>query len=1136
MTTHPRRKQRHHTCLRRTENVTVHAVTGLQHNRVHKSLGCRAASRSCPGGNDRMYAPSASPVPYSPADARYRDLQTVAVSLGIRTTICICRALQEAKQSVSWAGKGCVTVMFSPMQTLLISLRQVRKTSRSYPEGYATDTSRSIDLRQQPSTAAQGHSSVQPPAQSHAPVGSASFQHYAPSIVSIRAGQGPEDPQTPILHGKPVGPGRPRDQQPSYPPSSGQAPPGNVSAQSHNVQQSKKRYSQPPANDDSVSRLHNVLGTVQQAPLPPLPHEAASQHRPSLDGARPGAQHVSATTGPAHPEYSSTRPSYTPPSGQLPQPTVTPKSMTQTLPNNATGRSHVASANTDYLQTRAAKRASGSSPGKLHGVQLDQSPAHIAKLSVYRSPGPAVSAEVVLPTTGTQLPDGSTQFVSFTQTTVQDLASKFPLNEDVLTSASSSTLAPGTGRSGALPALPDRSPQQQRRQSGEHFGQVDSRANASQPVGSFAPESFLSPNWAPAPGNPTKQANQRPFDENDVPIPIPAPRSMSTAPTGTAAQYYQGDSRSQKQTLPPIPGALQPASRPQPTPLQSRGAPTYGQQDNSYGQPCAAPRATRDSWQAAVPPNQLPASPLHPSNNSPSRSIQQITKGSPNGSNGIVLGNGTPKHSPSSRLAGRNGSTDTVYGGPGKSSPNNAAKAMAAQPNNTNNINLQHNVSSRPDTNARLMNATYEYPDNARYRPTAPAYPNSAPPQQTTYLPNSTVLPTNLAQPAAGAGHHSRSMSQPVVPVPPEVFAPPPRGQTVPMHSVSAVPGSTPATAPSASAIVAAYRSGLYGSEQSKIRDHTEQRAPPRSAPSPAPTLTGRPYGMPQSSLAKTGFAMPGAPAQANRGPTQPPPRPPTAQGPPAANLGTHNRSQSDPQFPTQTQPPRVAVSGHPSTPAPPKAQLAFHPSPSEQELLRTPSSLAPSMKSPLPPVRPSTVQPASAPKATKEKEPRRRGAGILGIFRSRSSPPKQDARTPVEPVKPRQRSSSQTTITAVAASVRNIIAPHPHPVQPPRAPPAQAPKSLPLVEPTTDDERPPKKATQVVPPAGSSLQPIVAPSPVRVTIPTGGDATVPGGRRSPGTKMFTPFRLLSRRHHTVSAASVEALDGTAVCVLQILP
>ncbi|TFK85944.1 hypothetical protein K466DRAFT_493774 [Polyporus arcularius HHB13444] len=42
-------------------------------------------------------------------------------------------------------------------------------------------------------------------------------------------------------------------------------------------------------------------------------------------------------------------------------------------------------------------------------------------------------------------------------------------------------------------------------------------------------------------------------------------------------------------------------------------------------------------------------------------------------------------------------------------------------------------------------------------------------------------------------------------------------------------------------------------------------------------------------------------------------------------------------------------------------------------------------------------------------------------------------------------------------------------------------------------------------------------------------------GQRTANGKVFTPFRLLSKRHHTVSTASVDAVDGTVVSINAML-
>ncbi len=252
---------------------------------------------------------------------------------------------------------------------------------------------------------------------------------------------------------------------------------------------------------------------------------------------------------------------------------------------------------------------------------------------------------------------------------------------------------------------------------------------------------------------------------------------------------------------------------------------------------------------------------FHPSNHSPARSTQQTIKGSPaSAQTGAQLAGATPKHSPSQRLHGRNGSTDTVqFAPPAKSSPNYTTKSV--QPNMTN--SQQAYVSSRTDTNPlRPTNATLEYPDASRYRPQTPAYPSSAPPQQTTYLPAQTSIPNHQPQPTAG--HHSRSLSNPVNQFqPPEPYAPSTRSNTIPQPSISTVA----ATAPSASAIVAAYRNRDHNTDsQSRYQDSANQRVPPRAAPSPAPTVTGRSYNVQPSSASRAGFATSNGPSQPPRG------------------------------------------------------------------------------------------------------------------------------------------------------------------------------------------------------------------------------------------------------------------------------
>ena len=184
------------------------------------------------------------------------------------------------------------------------------------------------------------------------------------------------------------------------------------------------------------------------------------------------------------------------------------------------------------------------------------------------------------------------------------------------------------------------------------------------------------------------------------------------------------------------------------------------------------------------------------------------------------------------------------------------------------------------------------------------------------------------------------------------------------------------------------------------------------------------------------------------------------------------------------------------------------------------------------PPVRPPSAQASKPPKTNSKK-------GIFGLFRSRSSPPKQDPRAPsdqpaatpaaAQSTKTRKRSTSQGTITSVAASVRNIIAPHPAPQQPSRAPPpvraatAAPPAPRPTVPTAVDQER------REPPPSKYPPSEIIAPAPIRSRAREN-DGPVTSGKYEPGSKMVSSFRLVSKHYRTVSSASVEAVDGTVVC------
>lgn len=445
---------------------------------------------------------------------------------------------------------------------------------------------------------------------------------------------------------------------------------------------------------------------------------------------------------------------------------------------------------------------------------------------------------------------------------------------------------------------------------------------------------------------------------------------------------------------------------------------------------------------------------------------------------------------------------------------------------------------------------TSGYPDNARYRSQAPSYPlanSSSQPQSSANVLSSSVNQTQANIPAS-VPHPSQSQSHSYSRNPPQPTNPashlPSTDYPIRNHPEPSITGyapaqdysqrahatSTPATTgSSAAAIAAAYRSGAYHREFSRTTEpssapptQTTHRIPPKSAPSPAPSA--RHYSNPLAtstpgSAYPQGIAAP-TPVRGQAYPVAEPGRGRSTSTPAPSTF--HNRTPSE----SQANAPRVAVAGHSSTPAPtkhhpPNINTSLSPA-TEQDPLRTPSSLAPSMLhrgNSITSIR--NVAAAAAP--VKEKESRKRG-GFLGLFRSRSSPPKQaEVRPPAMPkeVKNRPRANSQTTINGIAASVKNIVSPHPHPhhqptVTPHRPPTARPEQQVPQSAPPTQTSYPQNAWHHV---QQQQPQPIIAPTPI------------PADHRNSNIngKMFTPFRLLSKRHRTVSAASVEAQDGTAV-------
>lgn len=940
------------------------------------------------------------------------------------------------------------------INSLIPQQRKLNRAADSYT-GY----------RQQSASAAQPNGYVPPVAQPSAPVGPASSQRFVPQVVSIRAGQGPADPETPLVRTKtPFGPGQGRSREPQA------SMPAQATVQTTAYGEEYRMFGTAPNSQEGYVAPANQPQVPATSSYPPFMNPPVSA---SYQGSFPATTYTSQLSfpseGAAADYYGAARPAAT------------------------------------QQNTPPLKQASGTPPTKaveptLHADDV-QTPKHYARLSVYRSSGPAVSTELILP--ASQEPT-QTQFVTVNSTTVKDLAAKFPLNEDFLTSASSSTLNGGTGRSAQAPGAAA--------QGGQQVVDLTDYQTRHGRAPIPMPEAWTNPGYALGAAQPTKQALH---SENEVPIPIPGPRTAMTVPATPRLQ-------------PTVPPAYPPQSsaRPQATPLQNK--PTY-----LSSQPYVPASAATSAMPAA--PKNISGAPgiLNAASNSPAHSLQQPLKGSPSTLNAVPLVSGTPKQSPSNRIKARNGSSDTVVYPGAKASPSHSTKQISQR---TSNGNLQAYAPSRPDTNVPRT-ATTEYPDTFRFRSQAPVqtssqapapYPASNPPPVTqSFVPNSSAY--GYQQPSYP--HHGRSNSQPVTQTSPyDHITTTSRSQTLP----AAANPPTPAQASSASAIAAAYRSGLYNTDSPpRSQQASDKRVPPRAAPSPAPSAIAPQYAPAPSLLAKSGFALPtNNTSQQSRAHA---PIAPSARANTSAAV-SHSRTQSDPQQGILST--RVAISGHPSTPAPTKAQLT---SPSEQELLMTPSSLAPSMlkggsQAPFPSARATASQTTRPPSIKdKDRDPRKKG-GLFGLFRSRSSPPKPDARVvealapegAAPQVKPRKRSTSQTTINAVAASVRNIITPHPNPAKTgresaaPPPPPSSAQKGSANI---------PRSAT--VPPQPSTYsgdnrsidtarQQIAAPTPVRAP---------PMQQTASGNnaKVFTPFRLISRRHRTVSAASYEAADGTAV-------
>ncbi|KZT11216.1 uncharacterized protein LAESUDRAFT_258490 [Laetiporus sulphureus 93-53] len=263
----------------------------------------------------------------------------------------------------------------------------------------------------------------------------------------------------------------------------------------------------------------------------------------------------------------------------------------------------------------------------------------------------------------------------------------------------------------------------------------------------------------------------------------------------------------------------------------------------------------------------------------------------------------------------------------------------------------------------------------------------------------------------------------------------------------------------------------------------------PRSATSPAPVGSQRQYQDGLSVMHKS-HSVP-VPSSSHRTVSN---APPTGRRPDLAPFPTssHPRTGSDPH----------QVSGTGRVPKkPPFLHVRTRPEPqsgsghAEQDVLLTPSSLAltlPQQQSTTAGFAPSSN---SKDKSPREKESRKKG-GFFSLFRSKSNSPKEDARPTIGAMQQRRRKESAPS-SSTAPAMTNLV----------------------------------RYATNPTPRSGDQ-----AASKNNATAAGRNASAAPTGRKSPGSKMFSPFRLISKRNRTLSVASLEAVDGTVTRREVLLP
>ncbi|KAI8998540.1 hypothetical protein BD414DRAFT_575055 [Trametes punicea] len=464
----------------------------------------------------------------------------------------------------------------------------------------------------------------------------------------------------------------------------------------------------------------------------------------------------------------------------------------------------------------------------------------------------------------------------------------------------------------------------------------------------------------------------------------------------------------------------------------------------------------------------------------------------------IASASGTPKHSPSGRLhSHRNGSNDTItYAAPTKPSPSGTIQQQLP-PSSA--VKSSSHAMSRPDyaSTSRQPNASSVYPEHVRYRsPAPPGYPTAQTPFPT---PN-----------GVGTGHSSSYSTQtaydyqygrtPASPAQATYTSQYPQTstQTHPRVAQSTDHGHRPQDPPHSAP------------PASSTTPTSSQRLPPRTAASPAPVVRPTRLTALSSPPGKAPSPLQGAPPQPTRNQTYPAPAP-----------IAHSRTVSDPQYSG-----KMGTSPYPSTSHASRLPASSRTAPTaaqQPDVLLTPSSLAPSM---LPQVAtPAPLDRTTSRTSTKDKDKeKKKGFFGINLFRSRSSPPKpREVEPPPSAAvrEKRRRNLSQPSQPLAYMQASNVGAKSPTGAPSPQV--AVAAVSIPATPQSQAQHQHQYQSQPQYHPqhqrGTASLQvPIAAPTPVPLS-----------GERSPTGKMFTPFRLLSRKHRTVSAASVEAVEGTVI-------